>query len=151
MPDALIVSAARTPIGRAHKGALVDVDAAELAVIALGGAIERSGIDPTVIDDIELAESMQGGGVLARYVAHRLGLVDVPGLADNRHCAAGLSAIQIGAGSIRAGMDRSCSPEAPRASARLRSCSSRCRRRPATSSAGHPSRTPTHRRPRPGT
>ena len=58
------------------------------------------------IDDIVLAESLQGGGVIARYVAVELGLDHVPGLADNRHCAAGLSAVQIAAGSIRAGMDQ---------------------------------------------
>jgi acetyl-CoA acetyltransferase family protein len=106
MSNALIVAGARTPIGRAHKGALIDVDAAELARIALSATIERSGIDPTLIDDIVLAESMQGGGVLARYVANRLGLANVPGLANNRHCAAGLSAIQIGAASVLARMDR---------------------------------------------
>jgi acetyl-CoA C-acetyltransferase len=44
--------------------------------------------------------------VIARNIALRLGLPHVPGLADNRHCAAGLSAVQIAAGSIRAGMDR---------------------------------------------
>ena len=49
---------------------------------------------------------MQGGGVIGRYVAVEMGLAQVPALADNRHCAAGLSAVQIAAGSIRAGMDR---------------------------------------------
>lgn len=106
MAEALIVSAARTPIGRARKGSLVDVDAFELARVAVGATIDRSGIDPRLIDDIVVAESLQGGGVIARYVAVELGLDSVPGLADNRHCAAGLSAIQIGAASIRAGMDR---------------------------------------------
>jgi acetyl-CoA acetyltransferase family protein len=105
MTEAVIVASARTPIGRAHKGSLVDVDAFELAEIAVGAAIARSGIDPTKIDDIVVAESLQGGGVIARHTALRLGLTGVPGLADNRHCAAGLSAVQIGAGSIRAGMD----------------------------------------------
>jgi acetyl-CoA acetyltransferase family protein len=104
--EAVIVAGARTPIGRAHKGSLVDVDAFELAEIAVGAALERSGIDPGEIDDVVLAESLQGGGVIARHTAIRLGLTGVPGLADNRHCAAGLSAVQIGAGSIRAGMDR---------------------------------------------
>ena len=105
MTEAVIVSAARTAIGRAHKGALVDVDAFALAEVALQGAIDRSGIDASTIDDIVLAESLQGGGVIARNVALRLGLPSIPGLADNRHCAAGLSALQIAAGSIRAGMD----------------------------------------------
>jgi acetyl-CoA acetyltransferase family protein len=106
MPEAVIIAGARTPIGRANKGALVDVDAFALGRIAVGAAIDRSGIPATDIDDLILAESLQGGGVIARYVALDLGLTDVPGLADNRHCAAGLSAVQIAAGSIRAGMDK---------------------------------------------
>jgi acetyl-CoA acetyltransferase family protein len=103
--DAVIVAAARTPIGRARKGSLVDVDAFELAQIAVGAVVERSGIAAGDIDDIVVAESLQGGGVIARNVAVRLGLASVPGLADNRHCAAGLSAVQIASAGIRAGMD----------------------------------------------
>ena len=106
MPDAVIVAAARTPIGRAYKGTLVDVDTFSLAEVVIRAVLERSGVETASIDDIVLAESLQGGGVIARNVAVRLGLMSVPGLADNRHCAAGLSAIQIAAGSIRAGMDR---------------------------------------------
>jgi len=104
--EAVIVAGARTPIGRAHKGSLLDADAFELGKVAVGAAIGRSGIPADDIDDIVLAESLQGGGVIARYVAVDMGLPSVPGLADNRHCAAGLSAVQIAAGSIRAGMDR---------------------------------------------
>jgi acetyl-CoA acetyltransferase family protein len=106
MPDAVIVAAARTPIGRARKGSLRTVDAFHLAEVAVGAAIARSGIPADDIDDVVLAESLQGGGVIARHTAVRLGLVGVPGLANNRHCAAGLSAIQIAAGSVMAGMDR---------------------------------------------
>ena len=106
MTEAVIVAGVRTPIGRAHKGSLVDVDAFELAEVVVGDVINRSGIPLTDFDDVVIAESLQGGGVIARNVALRLGLPHVPGLADNRHCAAGLSAVQIGAGSIRAGMDR---------------------------------------------
>jgi len=104
--DAVIVAGVRTPIGRSYKGALVDVDAFALAEVAVQAAIDRSGIDPAVVDDLVLAESLQGGGVIARNVALRLGLTHLPGLADNRHCAAALSAVQIAAGSIRAGMDK---------------------------------------------
>lgn len=106
MPEAVIVAVARTPIGRARKGSLVDVDAAALARVALGGAIGRSGIPADEIDDLVLAESMQGGGVIGRYVAVEMGLAQVPALSGNRFCAAGLSAVQTAAGSIRAGMDR---------------------------------------------
>ena len=105
MTEAMIVAGARTPIGRAHKGSLVDVDAFALAQIVVAEAIARSGLPADDIDDIVVAETLQGGGVIARYVALELGLTQVPGLADNRHCAAGLSAVQIAAGSILAGMD----------------------------------------------
>ena len=57
------------------------------------------------IDDLVVAESLQGGGVIARNLAVRLGLTHVPGMADNRHCAAGLSAVQIASAAIIAGMD----------------------------------------------
>src|SRR5580765_2180595 len=79
MTDAVIVAGARTPIGRAHKGSLVDVDAFELAEIAAGEAIRRSGIPAADIDDMVIAESLQGGGVIARNVALRLGMPHVPG------------------------------------------------------------------------
>jgi acetyl-CoA C-acetyltransferase len=103
--EAVIVAAARTPIGRARKGSLVDVDAFRLAEIAVGEAVSRAGIDTADIDDIVLGESLYGGGDIARNIAVRLGLTNVAGVADNRHCASGLSAVQLGAGSIRAGMD----------------------------------------------
>jgi acetyl-CoA acetyltransferase family protein len=106
MNEAVIVAAARTPIGRASKGSLVDVDAFTLAEYAVRAVLDRAGIDYADIDDLVLAESLQGGGVIGRHTAVRLGLAHVPGLADNRHCAAGLSAVQIAAGSIMAGMDR---------------------------------------------
>jgi acetyl-CoA acetyltransferase family protein len=106
MPEAVIVAMARTPIGRSHKGSLAGVDAFTLAEVVVSAAIERAGIDGGVLDDIVLAESLQGGGDIARHTAVRLGLQGVPGLADNRHCAGSLSSVAIAAGSIKAGMDR---------------------------------------------
>lgn len=106
MGDAVIVSAARTAIGTARKGSLVDVSAFELGRLAVGEARERSGIDPAEFDDVILGESLQGGGDIARWAAVSLGLEGIPGAALNRHCASGLSAVQIAAASIRAGMDR---------------------------------------------
>jgi acetyl-CoA acetyltransferase family protein len=103
--EAVIVAAARTPIGRSHKGSLADVDAFQLARTAVIAAIARSGVPAEQIDDLVLAESLQGGGVIGRYVAAEAGLTGIPGLAVNRHCAAGLSALQVAAGSIRSGMD----------------------------------------------
>src|SRR5689334_25418783 len=105
MTEAVIVSTARTPIGRAFKGTLVDVDAFELAEHAVVNALQRSGLDPTRVDDIVLAESLYGGGDIARYVAVDAGIEHVPGAAVNRHCAAGLTAVTMAAASIKSGMD----------------------------------------------
>jgi len=106
MPDAVIVSTARTPIGTASKGTLVDVDPFVLGQHAVTAAVERSGLAPELIDDIVLAETLYGGGVIARYVAIEAGLDHIPGASTNRHCAAGLTAVTNGAASIMAGMDR---------------------------------------------
>ncbi|HLS75494.1 MAG TPA: thiolase family protein [Nocardia sp.] len=103
MPEAVIVSATRTPIGTARKGTLRDTDAFELARHIVGAAAD--GLDPAAIDDVILGEGRYGGGVLARHGALTAGLTEVPGLAQNRHCAAGMSAVQTAAASIRAGMD----------------------------------------------
>jgi len=104
--DAVIVSTARTPIGTAYKGSLVSTDPFELATLVVAESVARSGLDPTLIDDVVLGESLYGGGDIARYAAIEAGLEHVPGLALNRHCASGLAAVITGAGSIRAGMDR---------------------------------------------
>ena len=104
--DAVIVSCARTAVGTANRGSLVDVDALELATTVVRESVRRSGIDPGVIDDVVLGEGLYGGGDIARYAALEAGLQHVPGLANNRHCAAGLAAVQSGAAAIMAGMDR---------------------------------------------
>jgi acetyl-CoA C-acetyltransferase len=106
MTDAVIVSTARTAIGTAFKGSLVDVDALELGTAAVAEAVRRSGIDAELFDDVVLGESLYGGGDLARYAAIEAGLEHVPGVAHNRHCASGLAAVVSAAATIRAGMDR---------------------------------------------
>jgi acetyl-CoA C-acetyltransferase len=103
MPEAVIVSAVRTPIGTAVKGTLRDTSAFDLADHVVRAAAE--GLDPQAIDDVILAEGLYGGGVIARHAAITAGLQNVPGLALNRHCAASLSAVATAAGSIRSGMD----------------------------------------------
>ena len=105
MGDAVIVSACRTAIGTARKGTLLDVSAFDLAKYAVAEALERSGVPAADVDDIVLGEVLQGGGDIARYAAIETGLVDVPGVAHNRHCASGMAAVQTAAGSIMAGMD----------------------------------------------
>ena len=103
MPEAVIVSALRTPVGTAFKGTLRDTTAFDLARHIVGAAAH--GLDPDRVDDVILGEGLYGGGVLARHAALTAGLTSVPGLAHNRHCAAGLSAVAGAAASIRAGMD----------------------------------------------
>ena len=106
MPEAVVVSAVRTPIGRARKGTLSETPAEELATHILLEAVRRSGLAPDRFDDVIFAESMYGGGDLARYAAVAAGLIQVPGMAVNRHCAGSLTAVGAAAASIRAGMDR---------------------------------------------
>jgi len=103
MPEAVIVSALRTPVGTAFRGTLRDTSAFDLADHVVRAAAE--GLDPERVDDVILAEGLQGGGVIARHAALTAGLGDVPGLDVNRHCAASLSAVATAAGSIRSGMD----------------------------------------------
>ena len=55
--DAVIVSSARTGIGTAFKGSLLDVDALELGTLAVAEAVRRSGVDPELVDDVILGES----------------------------------------------------------------------------------------------
>jgi acetyl-CoA acetyltransferase family protein len=103
--DAVIVAAARTPIGTARRGSLSGFSAFDLGRIAIEEALKRSGIPADDLDDIVLGEVLQGGGDIARYVAVELGLTGVPGMAHNRHCASGMAAVQTAAANIRAGMD----------------------------------------------
>ena len=104
MSEALILSAARTPIGRARKGSLTSIDAYGLAEVAVGAAVARSQIPAEQLDDLFLAESLQGGGVIGRHVAVKMGMTSVPAVAVNRHCASGATAVQLAAATIMAGM-----------------------------------------------
>ena len=104
MPEAVIVAACRTAIGTARKGALADTSPFELADVIVGEVVRRAGIEALEVDDIVLAESLYGGGDIARHAAVTAGLTDVPGLALNRHCASGLAAVQTAAANVRAGM-----------------------------------------------
>ena len=75
----VVVSAVRTAIGTAYKGTLVDTPPEELALVVVQESIRRSGIDPERVDDVVLAESLNGGGDLARFVAIQCGMTKVPG------------------------------------------------------------------------
>jgi acetyl-CoA C-acetyltransferase len=106
MSKPVVVSAARTAIGRAFKGSLVNTTPEELATTILGAVVERSGLAPESIDDIMFAESHYGGGDLARYAAAKLGMFSVPGQALNRHCAGSLTAVANAAAQVSTGMER---------------------------------------------
>ncbi len=106
MGDAVIISATRTAIGTARKGTLLDVTAFDLAKESVGEALKRSGIPADDVDDLQMGESLQGGGDIARYAAVDLGLTHIPGVALNRHCASGMAAVQGAAASIKADMDK---------------------------------------------
>ena len=99
--DAVIVSTARTPIGRAYKGAFNATPGATLGALSLAPAIERAGIDPGEIDDVVwgavLTQGVQAGNI-GRQVALRAGCpVSVGGQTIDRQCASGLAAIATAA------------------------------------------------------
>src|SRR3546814_386081 len=105
MTEALIVSAVRTPIATSYTGSLRDTSPEDLAAIVVREAAARSGLEPDAFEDVILAESLAGGGDIARWAALAHGMTRVPGQSVNRHCAGSLTAVGNAAASIRAGMD----------------------------------------------
>ena len=100
MRTAVIVSTARTPIGRAYKGAFNATPAPTLAAHAIRAAVDRSGIDPAEIDDCIIGTAMPQGDqhTIGRTAALRAGIpVDVAGMTVDRQCASGLMAIATAA------------------------------------------------------
>lgn len=104
MKEAVIVSAARTPIGKAYRGAFNDTEAPSLSAHAVKAAVERSGIDPAEIDDCVFGAALQQGtqgGNFARVVAMASGLpVSVAGMTLDRQCASGVMSIATAAKQI---------------------------------------------------
>ncbi len=105
MIEAVIVSTARTPIGRAYRGAFNDTPGQELAAHAIRHAVERAGVAPDEVEDVILGCAMQEGTTgynTARQSALLAGLpVTVSGATVDRQCGSGLQAIAIAAGRIR--------------------------------------------------
>lgn len=97
MRDAVIVSTARTPIGRAYKGGFNTTLGPTLGSYAAKAAVERAGIDPGMVDDVIWGSALQQasqGTNLARQVALRSGFpIEVPGMTLDRQCSSGLMAI----------------------------------------------------------
>ena len=101
MKEAVIVSAARTPIGKAYRGAFNNLESPSMASFAVKAAVERSGIDPKEVDDCIMGAALQQGTQgfnLGRQVAMASGLpVSVAGMTIDRQCSSGLMSIATGA------------------------------------------------------
>jgi 3-oxoadipyl-CoA thiolase len=106
MSDAFIVSAVRTPVGRAG-GALATARADDLAALVVRAAVDRSSVEPAAIDDVIVGCANQAGEDnrnVARMAALLAGLpVEVPGQTVNRLCGSGLQAVMTATHAIRAG------------------------------------------------
>ncbi|MGE0502929.1 MAG: acetyl-CoA C-acyltransferase [Rhizobiaceae bacterium] len=105
MVDAVIVSTARTPIGKAYRGGLNDTPGATLGAHAIRNALERAGVEADAIEDVVMGCAMQQGTTglnLARRAALTAGLpVTVAGTTIDRQCASGLQAMAVLANAIR--------------------------------------------------
>jgi len=97
MPEAAIVSAARTPIGKAFRGAFNQTHGATMAGHVITNAIERAGVDPAEVEDVVVGTGLPEGATghnIGRVAALRAGLPrSVAGTTINRYCASGLQAI----------------------------------------------------------
>jgi acetyl-CoA C-acetyltransferase len=101
MREAAIVSVARTPIGKAFRGAFNQTHGATLAGHVVKTAVERAGVDPAEVDDVVIGCGLPEGATgnnLGRIAALRAGLPEtVPGTTINRYCASGLQSISVAA------------------------------------------------------
>ena len=101
--DAVIVSAARTAIGR-QGGALAGVPAHEFGAEVLKEVISRAGIDASLVEDVIMGNVLSAGGNIARLTALQTGLgAHLPGLTVDRQCGSGINAINLAAQAIWAG------------------------------------------------
>ena len=107
MHQAVIVSTARTPIGRAYKGAFNDLEAPSLGGHAIAAAVERAGIEGSQVDDVVMGSALtQGSGSMniGRLAGLAGGLpVSVSGMTVDRQCSSGMYAIATAAKSIITG------------------------------------------------
>jgi len=107
MPEAVIVAAARSPIGRAFKGSLASIRPDDLTVQLVRAALDQvPQLDPTEIDDLMLGCGLPGGEQgfnMARIVAVMLGYDTVPGTTVTRYCSSSLQTTRMALHAIRAG------------------------------------------------
>lgn len=105
--DVVIVSTARTPIGKAYRGAFNDTQAQTLGGHAIAQAVSRAGIDGAQVEEVVMGAALQQGSTgtnVARQCAIRAGLpTSVPAMSVDRQCSSGLMSIASIAGRIRAG------------------------------------------------
>src|SRR5437660_7919175 len=109
MPEAFILSAARTPIGK-YLGALADVPAPQLGGVAVAEALRRAKVPPDRVDEVILGNVLQAGlgQNPARQAALKAGLPDtIAAFTANKVCGSGLKAVMLAAQAIRAG-DADC-------------------------------------------
>jgi acetyl-CoA C-acetyltransferase len=104
MTDAVIVSTARTPIGKAYRGGFNNLGGASLGAASVAEAVKRAGIEPGEVDDVIMGAALQQGATgsnIARQVALRAGLpVTVSGMSIDRQCSSGLMAVATAAKQI---------------------------------------------------
>src|SRR3954471_12369200 len=107
MPEAVIASAARSPIGRANKGSLVDFRPDDLTATIISAALAKvPELDPTTIDDHYLGCGLPGGesgNNMARVVNVLNGLDDVPGATITRYCSSSVQTTRMAFHAIKAG------------------------------------------------
>jgi len=107
MPEAVIVSAARTPIGRANKGSLKDFRPDDLAALITKVAVEKvPGLDPSTIDDLLLGCGLPGGEAgnnMGRIVSVLNGWDAVPGATITRYCSSSVQTTRMAFHAIKAG------------------------------------------------
>jgi acetyl-CoA C-acetyltransferase len=101
MKEAVIVSTARTPIGKAYRGGYNNLGSATLGAASVEEAVRRAGIDPSRIEDVIMGSALQQGAQgsnIARQIALRAGLpVTVSGMTLDRQCSSGLMAVATAA------------------------------------------------------
>lgn len=107
MPEAVIVSTARTPIGKAYRGYLNDTHGSDMGAHVIRHAVERAGVDPAEVEDVLMGagnpEGATGSNIARQIVLRAEFPVTVPGMTVNRFCSSGLQTIALAANSIRAG------------------------------------------------
>ena len=104
MREAVIVSTARTPIGKAYRGLFNDTEAPTMGGLAIAAAVERAGVDPAEVDDVIMGCAMQQGTQwpnIARLASLAAGLpTTVAGMSIDRQCSSGLMAVATAAKQI---------------------------------------------------